>query len=228
MNDETIKLLQSFSEQIQKQLKPIQDIALKIGEEFQKTPKSIITLAETGWYLPADFHFPTINEIKRLVDNGEIEKADKEMVSIIDEQTNDIRNGLIEKYPHRGDAIRAGIRAHETAEYYLSVPLFFAQTEGICKEVTGHRFFKMKKGNPETLQWADTYQKDTVISMLLEPLRIAGETRRVQETNKPSGLNRHDVLHGDSYDYGQDKVNSYKALSLLNYVGLTLEELKKW
>lgn len=226
--DETIKLLQTYAEQIQRQLRPFQELAVKLAEEAQKAPKSIIKLAEIGWYLPFDFHFPTVNEIKRLIDNGEIELADQEMIKIIDEQNEDIRNGLIEKYPHRKEAISAGMRAHKECEYYLSIPVFFAQTEGICKELTGHRFFKMKKGDPDTRKWADTYEKDTIISMLLEPLRITGETRRIQETSRPSGLNRHDVLHGDSCDYGRDKINSFKALSLLNYIGLTLDEIKKF
>ena len=48
--------------------------------------------------------------------------------------------------------------------------------------------------------------------------------RQIQIPNEPLGLNRHDVLHGDSFDYGEDKINSYKALSLLLYISETVYE----
>jgi hypothetical protein len=54
-----------------------------------------------------------------------------------------------------------------------------------------------------------------ILSPLAETLPInASENERPRNFN---GLNRHMVLHGESLDYGS-KVNSLKAISLVNYV----------
>ncbi|PUB26349.1 hypothetical protein C8J95_11132 [Elizabethkingia sp. YR214] len=53
---------------------------------------------------------------------------------------------------------------------------------------------------------------------LLNPLKIISSNRKVQDFDNPIGINRHDILHGQSYDYGENPINSYKALSLLFYI----------
>jgi hypothetical protein len=50
---------------------------------------------------------------------------------------------------------------------------------------------------------------------------------KMQDHLKPIGFNRHDVLHGDCVDYGDDKINSYKALSLVNYLSETVYMAKE-
>ena len=69
---------------------------------------------------------------------------------------------------------------------------------------------------------ADTYGA-ALLSPLAETLPIGAS-----EYERPTGfdeLNRHMVLHGESLDYGT-KINSLKAISLINYVAhvLTLEK----
>ena len=69
---------------------------------------------------------------------------------------------------------------------------------------------------------ADTYRA-TLLSPLAQTLPIgASEHERPEDFNE---LNRHMVLHGESLDYGT-KINSLKAISLINYVAhvLTLEK----
>ena len=70
-------------------------------------------------------------------------------------------------------------------------------------------------------------KSDSIIEIVLEPLKHTGVTRQKQNLSNPLGINRHDVLHGDSVDYGKDKVNSYKVLSLLNYIGETVYMAKQ-
>jgi hypothetical protein len=52
--------------------------------------------------------------------------------------------------------------------------------------------------------------------------------RQPQDFNNPIGINRHDVLHGNCVDYGDSKINGYKVLSLLNYIGSTVFEAKQY
>lgn len=198
-------------------MKDFQNSFNQVLEIFQMMPEITKVLAEYGWYLPLIFRPNEIN-LKSVKEN--IELVDREMVRALDEYIDIIESGLIRKFPNRKDAIEAAIRAHKNQEYYLSIPVFFAQTEGICKELLGVRFFKIKNDNsPSTDKCLSEIGQKNILSLFIEPLRVTGISREKQNSNMPMGLNRHDVLHGDSTNYGSDKINSYKALSLMNYIG---------
>ena len=64
---------------------------------------------------------------------------------------------------------------------------------------------------------------DALMATLLSPLAQTlpiGESE-LERGKGFSGLNRHIILHGDSLDYG-NKINSLKAISLINYVAHVL------
>lgn len=223
------EILKSFSaaiqgqfEQIQKTLEPLQEALQDFAHSFKKAPESVKDLAQKGWYLPFDFHPPTINLYASELRKGNHELIDREMVSLIDSEIDKIEKELTKKFPERKAPIQAAIKAHKNQDYYLSIPVFFSQTEGICKKLTGKRFYSKENKKPKTAAWANQFESDSIMALVLEPLRHVGDNRKDQENGNPLGINRHDVLHGVSIDYGEDKINSYKALSLLNYIGETV------
>lgn len=195
--------------------------------ERVKAPESLRQLLQQGWYLPYYFNEATMNFLANEIRTGNTASADQYIVDTFDEDRVSELEKLVSRFPARAKAIVAAFDAHQRGEYYLSTPVFFAQAEGICKEIIGSRFFSVKNGKPTTTSWASAHDQDDYINLLLKPLIEVGEVRRVQEMGNPSGANRHDVLHGDSLDYGT-KVNSYKAFSLLTYIGGTIYELKEW
>ena len=72
---------------------------------------------------------------------------------------------------------------------------------------------------PRTAIYVDTVALDTfrhaLLSPLSQPLPIsASKNERNDAFNE---LNRHQVMHGESLDYGTE-INSLKSISLLNYV----------
>lgn len=213
----------TFVEQIQYSTKLFQQWRI----EKLKAPESLRRLVQLGWYLPFHVNEATMNSLADKIASGGVSSADSYIVEIIDQGSVAEVQKLTERFPTRSKIILAAFDAHRKGEYYLSIPVFFAQVEGICTEIVGSRFFSLKKGRPATTDWASEYEQGDYVSLLLRPLLEVGEARRIQEKGKPSGVNRHDVLHGDSLDYGT-KVNSYKALSLLIYVGVTIYELKEW
>lgn len=220
------KKMQAFSEQMSAYQNSFKELALTIATGIKKSPNSIKLLAENGWYVDMRFDITTVNRYANYITGGKPEKVDNIMIEWIDSEIDKIEATLLKIYPHRRAVISAGIKAHMHKEYYLSIPVFFSQAEGICREVTKFRFFKLKNGKPRTAKWKETYNTDSVTGILLEPLKTIGLARSDQNNNNPVGYNRHDVLHGDCFDYGEDKINSYKALSLLNYIGVTLDQLK--
>jgi hypothetical protein len=225
--------LRSFAEvfqghlaQIQKEYEPIKEVLQDFVHSFKEAPESVKDFAEKGWYLPYDFHPPTINYYANELRNGHNKLVDKEMVSLIDNEIEKIEKKLVDKFSNRKAPIEAAIKAHRNQDYYLSIPVFFSQAEGICHELTEKRFFSMRNGQPSTSDWVKNFDSDSILGLVLEPLNHTGVTRQIQDNNNPLGTNRHDVLHGTSVDYGEDKINSYKALSLLNYIGETVHIAK--
>jgi len=96
-----------------------------------------------------------------------------------------------------------------------------AQVDGICKVVTNENLFrsKGKNRNPRVSAYIEQITADSYTEAILSPL--ASKTP-ISASERDRGdnfhhLNRHLVLHGESTDYGT-KVNSIKAISLINYV----------
>ena len=223
------EFLKSFSENSKYMFsaaqKAVEIAQIALNEYFRsikKIPESTKILAENGWYLPFDFHPVVVNRMASHLKEGDCKIVDNEMINFLDKELSNIQEQLNKKFPKRRSVINAGIRAHKKQEYYLSIPIFFTQIEGMCNDLTGSRFFKTTKKHPQTEEWVMKFEKDTIIRALLEPLSFTGPMRQPQDIDNPIGINRHDVLHGNSVAYGESKINGYKVLSLLNYIGDTV------
>jgi hypothetical protein len=136
-----------------------------------------------------------------------------------------IENRIVSKFPHRAKIINSAFSAHKRGEYELSIPIFFAQTDGICYEVINQHLFMRLRGEkkPSTAIYVDSIASDTfrhaLLSPLSQPLPIsASKNERDESFNE---LNRHQVMHGESFDYGTE-INGLKSISLLNYVAHVL------
>jgi len=218
---------QSVISKISNEIETFQKTISKVFDGFLEIPNSVKVLAEYGWYLPFDFHPQAVNKLVSEIEEDGTKNVDLVMIAYLDNEIKNIESDIIKKFPKRKAAIQAAIRAHKNKEYYLSIPVFFSQTEGICRELTGKRFFKVKQ-KPATIAWVSNFKSNSLMAYLLEPLKYAGPARMRQDPKKPKGINRHDVLHGDCFDYGKDSTNSYKAFSLLNYISDTVFEAKDY
>lgn len=219
--------ISKFFLKFNKELSEIADIISKIGTEFEKVPDSIQILSEVGWFIPLSIGPGELNFYAKEVLEDRVELVNKRMIELLDSEMEYFERIIIERFPHRKSALISSLKAHKEEEYYLSIPVFFAQTEGICKELTSFRYFKTSKNQPETKKWVSNFISGSFIEILLKPMRNKEVFRQNQIPDEPLGLNRHDVLHGDSLDYGEDRVNSYKALSLLFYISETVYEANK-
>ncbi len=147
------KAIQAQADKLQEIFIPFQDAFKELAKALQDVPESTKVLAEYGWYLPLNFHPPTINHYADQLRKGNHEFVNNEMVALFDNDIADIEVRLIKKFPNRKAAIQAAIRAHNNQEYFLSIPVFLSQIEGICKELTGIRFFKIKNDQLLTSSW---------------------------------------------------------------------------
>ena len=181
--------------------------------------KTLQMLGDKGWY--ADLSMPLVDVYAsdELLFNGDVDEAEKILVQHFESELDSIEERITKSFPNRQPIISAAFNAHRKGEYVLSVPVLLAQVDGICKEVTEQSLFSKKNKKPKTASYVEKISSDKFLAALLGPLEsplpvAASEGEREEGWTE---LNRHMVLHGESLDYGS-KVNSLKAISLLNYV----------
>lgn len=207
-------------------------------EEFRKAQvdqppiiqEAVTLLAEHGWYLDTDMTFSQLIFLRDQLNDTQLDNTViyEALIQYFENKLQEIEKLVGENFPNRKKIIDDAFNAHRRQEYNLSIPVLLAQIDGICKEITGHYYFIRVKGGkkPQTAHYVD---KEFIPSTkaLLNPLAdISTINKSQQERYKGfDGLNRHQVLHGESLDYGT-KENSLKIISLLNYVVQVLKVLK--
>jgi hypothetical protein len=151
---------------------------------------------------------------------------------------------LTSRYPGRAAAIQAALNAHSSLGregFLLSIPVFIAQADGLLTEITEVKCAMVKERKGNELQASKALREKLVADP--ESLDLAHPILRLDESDfmksaearqiaaQASGesftaLNRHQVMHGESSDYGTE-INSLKAFSFLVCVGAHLPVVLK-
>lgn len=206
----------------------ISPISKNLKSHFQDLPPrlqdAVLTLAEQGWYVDFDMPITGIFELKELFLDRHESEAESELIVYFENRLEKIEEIISKQFHHRSHIVSSAFKAHKMDEYYLSIPVFLAQVDGICKDVVGQYFFSKKDRKPKTASYVEQIAADTFRSALLSPLAkttsiSASEQEREADFDL---LNRHMVLHGESLDYGS-QLNSLKAISLINYLTQVLK-----
>jgi hypothetical protein len=216
-----------FQKQIRDLISPTFDQLQKSFNELpSRTQEALLKLGDHGWFFDLEMPLPGLWRLKEALSEGNVVEAENALVEYFSSRLDEIENSIVGKFPHREKMIRAAFRAHKSEEYELSIPVFLAQTDGICNDVIEQYLFMKQNRKPRTAIYVERIASDTYRAALLQPLAQAlpigaSKHERNEDFNE---LNRHMVLHGESLDYGT-KVNGLKAISLINYVTqvLTLE-----
>jgi len=241
MNASYIKYISGEAERISKIELPkvqtyLQEMAVQSAELFRKnlsepSPKvkeSIEAMINIGWYPDINnFGVGSLINFKDELSKSDIDEVDSVFVAFYTENIPEIMKYLFEHYPHREEILRAAFDAHSAGNYILSIPVFLIQIDGIAINAFENHFFIKKRGtqSPEIMHAIENMNGLGEFSLaLLASLQSAqpityGEKQRDDEFNQ---LNRHQVIHGESLDYGTE-TNSYKAISLLLYISQAAE-----
>jgi len=132
-------------------------------------------------------------------------------------------------YPFRTKVLNSAFLSHREKNYYSSIPLFLTQADGICFDLTDKRVYRTNKGVPEISKLIRELPEKDILKILLQPLKIQGliTATKDQRHSFSGNINRHEILHGISVDYGT-RINSCKAISWLVYIsdvlGGTIDE----
>jgi hypothetical protein len=203
-----------------------------LKEAFNALPNSYKTLSKFGWYPPSFFSVSQINKFSYLFENERIEEADKDISNIFKEHLKFVESTLLSKYPKRKAILITAFKAHSNKDFLLSIPVFLSQAEGICYDITEIKLFSKKIDKPKLAALLQDTIEGSWLNLILQPFAevTALNASEKDRINYPGTLNRHEILHGISIDYGTE-INSLKSISLLFYLGdlfeMTMSKNKK-
>ncbi|WP_370089330.1 hypothetical protein [Ekhidna sp.] len=208
-------------------LDSIQKLSKTLVEYQKRSSIAYRKLAEFGWYITLETDISEPIRLTEMIEKEEVDEMelDKEMMTHFKNHFKVIRKTLLRKFPRRKEILESAFNAHKNSDYNLSIPVFFSQAEGICCDITGKKLFGGRKDSndnyhPHTFEWVKNLERESILTNLLEPLKHKGSLNQ-----SDSEFNRHAVLHGEDCNYGSE-TNSYKALSLLNFVGTIVYKAK--
>jgi hypothetical protein len=207
----------------------LDEIARVVQALPESTRQGLAALAKEGWYVDPEMGLPFIMSLVRLFEEGQAGAVDIQLSSYFDQRSEAIRDRLCDQFPSRAQILVAAFRAHSRGEYDLSVPVFLAQADGICLELTGVQLYS-KRSDGKTTKVSEAiaaFDVDDFVRALLYPLTevfpITFNSR--ERVGQENILNRHAVLHGESVSYGK-LINSSKAISLLAFTAWALADLE--
>jgi hypothetical protein len=204
-----------------------------------KSKEAMVLASSKGWFF--GWH-ESLGELMALVEKlavTELSHVDEFMGQYYRNNLEVLTHELVERHPNRASVIKAAVRAHRelgTDGYFLSVPVFIAQADGLLTEIAGVESATMKAKNTRELRSSKALREKLATDQesldLIHPILIMHELdfmKSASEREKASqasgvsftALNRHRVMHGESWDYGTE-INSLKSFSFLAFIGLHL------
>lgn len=236
---EVQELFRNINRGIQRMVEAVRPYAAIVGNVLQgvgqmlaKLPEQlqvvVLAMAARGWFFDHRASMAHYWRAHDLIQAGDLAAADELMAKHFEARLETIERELCERLPHRAKKIRTALAAHRRDEFDLAILALLAQADGVCKELRGGHFFLMDRATrrPETDPYAKA-NSTTVFNQVLHlalveqiPLKHQMKKRDAVDAGL---LNRHAVMHGESLDF-DTKMNSLRALSLLNYVALALDD----
>ena len=220
------RLLNELPKLLAEQQEQFAEYQRRLATEIpERNRKALQRLGEEGWFIDPKMPLSLLQEIE-LLDEHPDEMAEW-LSDFFRTQLDAIEGALVDSYPNRGHLLQQAFEAHREGKYGLSIPVFLTQADGIFWERTPERqnlfrsIQREKACNKYISQISDNY-----ILAYLHPLSIILPLWMTQDKRGDSfvGLNRHQVLHGESVDYDTEQ-NSLKAISLLNYLRWIFNEI---
>jgi hypothetical protein len=130
---------------------------------------------------------------------------------------------LQQRHADRSRILGSAFSAHERGEFDLSVPVLLSQAEGICKAAVAVSPYERRDKEPRIAEYVRSLSAESFRAAALQPLLESIPLTASARDREPgfAQLNRHQVLHGESVDYGTE-LNSVKAVSFISYISYML------
>ncbi len=217
----------SFKQEKNKELMIPDNLFSLIEASLKKLPNSLAQLSTIGWYMTGYMTPAEINYLSDEIELKNYDLVDNFMVEHIQKNKELIFRNLLSRLPERINVIQSGINAHLKRDYYASIPIFLSQADGICIQLTGFKLYAKEARKPKVSHYVKKLKEGSFSSIMLQPLTINNALNSSEKDSKLYNglLNRNEVLHGISINYGTE-INGCKSLSILNFVGESLWKSK--
>ena len=218
----------------------IDDISRVLGAVVEliaePTFKLICRVSEFGWYLSPKVvnEFP-LYQLDYLLQQENLLELETFIIKDSSRLIEDTLNETIQAYPDRKKVLLEIQKCFENEFYSATITLAYSQVDGMCDEVFGFGFFdKNKIGSDYKLKTYEKFENlnNSLITLFCKQLSI--KENEITMYSKPikcnssdkakASFNRHLVLHGYSYDYGNKK-NAVRAILMVGFL-LFLKEVK--
>lgn len=211
-------------------LNDFRPVMLAVAESIDRLPNDlrivVSALAERGWYISGVMDMSCLRALQAATESSKLALLDELMESWVTSCAHEIEARAVTRFPNRAPIIAAAMRAHESEQFELSVPVLLIQVEGMCVQELGTKLYSTKKGIPNTKVVAQSMIDGPITDVFWLPLsQPSGLTAGADyRSNYPHALNRHEIVHGTITDYASLR-NSLKAISLMDYfVSLVVKE----
>ena len=217
-----------------------EDFFRSLKEFAENTDNTIllvkVRMIETGWInvieIEEDIVWEVIsslseyeNGIDDTIFNDIVNKHMSEMYT--QENINSLLHGWESQnwLKKRRRILKSAIDAHLRGEYFLAVPVFLAQLEGIIRDVVPHDHEKTHLTNSRIREYLkpihEKYEEIELAEIFDEYMRDNIHVNFVTGQPLKSELGRNAILHGADTEYGI-VTNSLKTISLFDYVQKSL------
>ena len=207
----------------------IDDITAEDGSELRAVvfdPETLRTVIRHGWYPTANMSGGGIALLAGALEDPDEERAASAHQVFIDtfrEDADTIEQRLVMQYPDRAQVISDAFFAHHQDKFSLSIPVFLAQADGIASDRLGKTLFSSR--TIEAAEGLALEVKEGILRELFLGLMWPEWPHALPVNKRPnnfSGLNRHQVMHGEVADYGTE-IGSLQAMALLNFCSFILK-----
>lgn len=182
-------------------------------ESIQHSSK---TLAANGWFLDMGSTAKSGEVIADMFTDGKEEEAHEIMEVLTARRVDEIEELATRHFPDRRELIKKAFRFHRTEEYDVSVPMLLIQSDGICADIFGREFFRVRNGSVSVRSAVEQKCPDWISDALAHPFRSVPPIM-AHSAPRSHEFNRHIILHGLSLDYGSRR-NSLRSILLIAYL----------
>lgn len=232
LHSEGMKTFMQAMERFGQFIRENQSEIRSFGEALRNLPEKlqagVALLAQRGWFIDEEMGLSDISGCRTIAQNGSLDQIDALMVAHFEQQLDSIEERLVAFAPPRARILRSVFGAVRRGDDDLAVPILLMQADGLCHDHgLGSFFIRDKKDRQTPLAMRRLEDSGVKTSLLYSPVyRVLPLYMTANERDESfTGLNRHQVLHGESVDYGTH-ANSLRAVSFLNCIALLLRDSK--
>jgi hypothetical protein len=209
--------LKNVFEQFNQLTKNISNSFKLISEQLEKRNPIFI---EEDWYL-SDYYWRKFKLFEMYtITPRELETT---LFKLFEKDKSTIKSRLTNKHKERSQILNELFLSYKMKNYHSVVLISYSLTDGISKEKFGLNFwgYDNKRNLTQSSKISELVESDSVLNIVQKRLNVRGElslkSEDIPKQNRISSYNRHCVIHGESYLFG-NKINAVKSIFLLDFI----------